>query len=107
MTDSSSRVTLKPDKKDPNWVSPLEGAPEEFRKFYKGMVRLIGNMTKFKNAYTTTSASESDQILHGLLKELVVEIRMCREVMMAMGGIASNDTTGAIPGDVLQYFTTQ
>jgi hypothetical protein len=28
MTDSSSRVTLKPDKKDPNWVSPLEGAPE-------------------------------------------------------------------------------
>jgi hypothetical protein len=48
------------------------------------MVRLIGNMTKFKNAYTTTSASESDQILHGLLKELVVEIRMCREVMMAM-----------------------
>ncbi|KAL5315036.1 hypothetical protein ACEPPN_017687 [Leptodophora sp. 'Broadleaf-Isolate-01'] len=79
----------------------------EFRKFYKGIVRLIDNMTKFKNAYTTTSASESDQILHGLLKELVVEIRMYREVMMAIGGIASNDTTRAIPGDVLQYFTTQ
>lgn len=27
MQDSSSRVSLKPDKKDASWVSPLAGAP--------------------------------------------------------------------------------